>query len=161
MPETQLSNPRKRQRTEPHLPSPPPAKRQKKLPHRSQGYIDTPAFWDSLSKIWLTEHALREFHRRNSRPRSPCRQTRRPTTRNFLAQQRNVRRRTCAADFLRNSVPEPLKGVKRLARHGGPDLSDLVGPAKFVSESWLVYFEDQNHKKNYNWEIYKREKQKQ
>ena len=127
MPETQHSNPRKRQRTEQHLPSPPPSKRQEKLPHHSPGYIDTPAFWDSLTKIWLTKHALKEFNRRNSRPRSPCCQARRPTIRNFLAEQRNVRQRISAADFLRNSAPKHLKDVKQFARHGGPDLSDLVG----------------------------------
>ncbi|WEW59006.1 hypothetical protein PRK78_004474 [Emydomyces testavorans] len=125
--ETQLSNPCKRQRTEQHLPSPPPFKRQKKLPHHAPGYIDTPAFWDSLSKIWLTKHALREFNRRNSLLHAPCHQARSLTTQKFLVEQRNVRQCIAAADLLRNSAPKCLKDVKRFARHGGPNLSDLVG----------------------------------
>ncbi|MCJ1394135.1 hypothetical protein MMC18_007013 [Xylographa bjoerkii] len=125
MPETQISNSSKRRRLEQNLPSPPPSKRQKKHPHHSPGYIDTLAFWNSLSKVWLTKHALKEFNRRNSRPRSLCRQDCRPTARNFLAEQGNVRQRISAADFLRNSAPKRLKDVKRFAQHGGPDLSDL------------------------------------
>ncbi|KAF2457425.1 hypothetical protein BDY21DRAFT_343813 [Lineolata rhizophorae] len=129
MPESQLSNPRKRQRTGQHLLSPPPSKRQKKLPQHTAGggYIDTPAFWDSLSKIWLTKHALREFDRRNSRPHSPSRQARRLTTRNFLAAQKSTRQRISAADFLSNGAPTRLKEIKIFARRGGPDLSDLIG----------------------------------
>jgi hypothetical protein len=126
MSEVQLSNPRKRQRTEQHpLLSPPPSKRQK---HRSVGYIDTPAFWDSLSKIWLTKHALRELNRRNSLSRSPSHPAYRPITRYFQAkQQRNVRRQIPAADFLDRCTPRCFKDIKRSARHGGPDLSDLIG----------------------------------
>jgi hypothetical protein len=115
MSEAQFSNPRKRQRTEQHpLPSPPPSKRQKELQHHSHGYIDSPAFWDNLSKIWLTKHTLRELNRRNAKPLpySPPRRALQPVTQNF---------------FAGNCTPETLKSIKLFARHGGPDLSDLRG----------------------------------
>lgn len=125
MSETQLSNPRKRPRTEQHpLPSPPLSKRQKKL-HHSFGYIEPPEFWDSLSKIWLTRRALRELDRRNTPSRSLNHRPRRPITRNFLVEQKNAHRPT--ADFASHCSPSHLKGIKQFARHGGPDLSDLIG----------------------------------
>ncbi|KAF2189960.1 hypothetical protein K469DRAFT_452169, partial [Zopfia rhizophila CBS 207.26] len=63
-----------------------------------------PAFWDNLSKIWLTKRALRELDQRNTQaapspPRSPHRRARRP--------------------------PRILKDIRLFARHGGPNLSDL------------------------------------
>lgn len=126
MSETQL--PRKRQRTEQHPPSPPASKRHKKLHYNpAGGYIDTPAFWDNLSKIWLTKRALREFDRRINRPRSPCSEARRPTTRNLLAEQKSTRQRRSVADFLSNGSSTCSKEIERFARRGGPDLSDLVG----------------------------------
>ncbi|KAF2229648.1 hypothetical protein EV356DRAFT_455391 [Viridothelium virens] len=112
---------------EPQLSNSSSSRRQKQPSHHSPGYVSTPAFWDSLSKVWLTKHALREFDRRNSRPHSPGRQSHRPITRNFLTEQRNVRKPISAADFLRNSAPGRWRDVKRFARHGGPGLSDLVG----------------------------------
>jgi hypothetical protein len=71
IPELQLSNLRKRQRTESRAlqlsgTSQPQLKRQK-LNHpttRSQPL----AFWNNLLKIWLTKGALRELNRRNSQP---------------------------------------------------------------------------------------------
>ncbi|KAH0565141.1 hypothetical protein GP486_001474 [Trichoglossum hirsutum] len=129
--EAQYFNPHKRQHTEQHpLPSPPPSKRQKKLQHCSLGYIDTPAFWDSLSKIWLTKHALRELNRRNAKPLlySPSPRAHRPVTRNLLAE---VKKRhkpiQSVSDFLHNCTPKTLKNIKLFARYGGPDLSDLRG----------------------------------
>ncbi len=79
----------------------------KKQNLRHSGISETPAaFWDNLSKIWLTKRALRELDRRNAQfthslPRSSHRETHRPVTRSFLTQ------------------------VKLSARDGGPDLSDL------------------------------------
>ncbi|KAM4068145.1 hypothetical protein HRG_009576 [Hirsutella rhossiliensis] len=70
----------------------PPAKRAR------QGNF-SPAFWDNLSKIWLTRRALRELDRRNStRPRPEL------------------------------TTPEvrPIN-LARLARHGGPDFCHLRG----------------------------------
>jgi hypothetical protein len=112
MPEPRLSNPRKRQRLEQHPLQPdgtsqPLLKRQKRS-HPTSGYQPPAAFWDNLSKIWLTKRALREFDRRNSQlapspPRSLYRRPHGPVT-----------RRT-------------LKDIKRIASDGGPDLSDLRG----------------------------------
>ena len=122
-------NPRKRQRTELHPPSEAPLKKQRKLDnHSGGGYINTPAFWDSLSKIWLTKHALRELNRRNTSQHHPLsRRVRRPITRGLLAERRTAGQRATVADLLRNASLSHLNDIKRFARHGGPDLSDLVG----------------------------------
>ena len=64
-----LSNPRKRQCTK-QLPlqlngtSQSQSKRQK-LSHHSTGSQSPAAFWDNLSKVRLTEYALKELDRRN------------------------------------------------------------------------------------------------
>jgi hypothetical protein len=131
MSEAQFSNPRKRQHTEQRpLPSPPSSKRHKKLQHHSLGYFDTPAFWDNLSKIWLTKHALRELNRRKAKPHSHSSSplAHQPVTRNFLAEVKKRRKPTQSiSDFLHNCAPKTLKNIKLFARHGGPDLSDLRG----------------------------------
>lgn len=76
------------------------------------------AFWDNLSRIWLTKQALRELDRRNNQaapnpPYPPHRRIRRPVT------------PILATKYLRLCTPSILKDIKLLARHGGPDLSDL------------------------------------
>ena len=137
MPELPLSNPRKRQRTEPcalqlNGTSQPQLKRQK-LNHPTTGSQPPSAFWDNLSKTWLTRGALRELNRRNtqpalSQPRSQHRRARRPVTRNFLAElKRNHQVTQSASDYLHHCQPRTLKDIKRFARNGGPDLSDLKG----------------------------------
>ena len=137
MPELPLSNLRKRQRTEPcalqlNGTSQPQLKRQK-LNHPTTGSQPPSAFWDNLSKTWLTRGALRELNRRNNQPasnqpRSQHRRARRPVTRNFLAELKKDRRVTqSASDFLGHCESETLKDIKRFARNGGPDLSDLKG----------------------------------
>jgi hypothetical protein len=131
MSEAQFSDSRKRQRAEQHpLPSPSPFKRQKKLQHYSLGYLDPPAFWDSLSKIWLTGPALRELNRRNAEPLSYSLSPRahRPVTRSFLAEVKKRRKPTqSVGDFLHSRTPKILGDIKLFARRGGPDLSDLRG----------------------------------
>lgn len=92
-----------------------------------------PAFWDNLSKIWLTKHALKELNRRNrqpapSQPRSQHRRACQPVTRNVFAElKRNCGATQSASDFLRHCEPGILKELKIFARNGGPDLSDLKG----------------------------------
>ena len=89
------------------------------------------AFWDCLSKIWLTKDALRELNRRNrqstsGKPRPLSPQAARPVTRHLSAELKSKRHVTqSASDFLRNCAPRTLKDIKLFARHGGPDLSDL------------------------------------
>ncbi|SLM36805.1 hypothetical protein LPUS_06491 [Lasallia pustulata] len=63
-----------------------------------------PAFYDSLSKVWLTRRALRELDRRNQLKSSGRAPVRKP-----LRQSSN------------------RKDIQRFARHGGPELSDLRG----------------------------------
>ena len=109
--------------------SQPQLKRQK-LNHPTTVSQPPSAFWDSLSKIWLTKSALRELNCRNSQPISsqPRSQSRRPVTRNFFAELKRSRRVTqSASDFLRHLEPGISKDIKRFARNGGPDLSDLRG----------------------------------
>ena len=64
-----------------------------------------PAFYDSLSKVWLTRRALRELDRRNQLTSSVCAQAPAP---------KPVRRLN-------------RKDLERFARHGGPELSNLRG----------------------------------
>ena len=68
------------------------------------------AFWDSLSRVHLTRRALKELDRRN---------------------QLHIQPRTTASR-IRPNQSRPLKTlrdstgqIKRFARHGGPDLTDL------------------------------------
>jgi hypothetical protein len=141
MPELQSPNPRKRQRTEPSLQQNEiwrsASKRQKRNLNGSQ---PPPAFWDNLSKTWLTKGALRELDRRNAQtiiksPRSPYQ---RPVTRTFLAEWKRNHQPTqsvddyhqptqCADHFFRSSGRRLLEDIKLFARNGGPDLSDLRG----------------------------------
>jgi hypothetical protein len=137
MPEPPLSSPRKRQReeqhplqfkgTSQHLP------KKRKVSHPVSGFQTPAAFWDNLSKIWLTKRALRELERRNSQaalslPRSSYRRRHRPVTRLGLAEWKKPRQPSqSAADFLCHCTSTCLKDIERFARHGGPDLSDLRG----------------------------------
>jgi hypothetical protein len=124
-----LNKSHKRQRTEEHSLC---AKRQK-FDGLSADRYPPSLFWDGLSKIWLTRDALRELDRRNSNPVAqstprPVRPPDRPVTRNFLTELRNrCQRKQTADEFLHDCTPESLKTVKRFARHGGFDLSDLKG----------------------------------
>lgn len=137
MPESPLSNPRKRQRTEQYAlqltGTPKPQLKRQRFNHPTTRSQPPPAFWDNLSKIWLTERALRELNQRNSQPASNIppsqyRRSRRPVTRKFLAELKRTRRVTQSAlDFLRHCGPGSLKNIKLSARYGGPDLSDLKG----------------------------------
>ena len=137
MPKAQLSNSRKRQRSE-QCPlqlngTSQPLSKKWRLSHPS-GSQPPAAFWDNLSKIWLTKRALRELDRRNTQsapsPPRPSyrRRPHRPVTRRALAELKNNRRPTqSAADFLCHCAPRWLKDIKLFARHSGPDLSDLRG----------------------------------
>ncbi|KAI9809339.1 MAG: hypothetical protein M1825_002631 [Sarcosagium campestre] len=134
--ELRLSHPRKRHQSKKqplqlNTTSPPSKKRRLSYPG---GYQPPQAFWDNLSKIWLTKAALSELERRNSHPsRRPgfqFRQSHGSITRGALDEWKN--KQNCpadenAADFLSHCLPEDVKGIKLSARHGGPDLRDLRG----------------------------------
>lgn len=99
------------------------SKKQKRS-HPSESLFP-PAFWDNLSKVDLTRRALEELHRRNSHP--PYGRPARPLTRRVRAELRSVRPAQPAASYLCHCGSRTLKNIKRFARHGGPDLSDLRG----------------------------------
>jgi hypothetical protein len=142
----QLPSPRKRQRSEPAGQtgtSQPPSKKQR-LNH-SGGSRPPPAFWDNLSKLWLTKRALRELDRRNSQApaspsRSPPRRARRPVTRKLIAKQKEKRQVVDCTDYLSRCTPRILKDIRVFGSHGGPDLSDLrnVCIAKYFLASRLT-----------------------
>ena len=81
----------------------PPWKKVKRR-HQSQQETDA-AYWDSLSKLWLTRRALDELDRRNRRKASP------------------VERNGDKPRQLRSLS----KQLKSFAKDGGPDLYDLRG----------------------------------
>ena len=86
------------------------------------------SYWDNLSKIWLTKRALKELNRRNKKPNKhspPHRQNRRPLTRSLLAKWAEGQK--SASEILHSCLENDLKEVKRFARQGGPDTSDLRG----------------------------------
>lgn len=130
--EPQLPSTRKRQRSEPPQLNETlqPISKKQRLSHPS-GSQPPAAFWDSLSKIWLTKRALRELDRRNIQaapnpPRSPHRRVRQSITRNFFAEsKRNCQIAQYIADYLRSCEPRILKDIRVFARHGGPNLADL------------------------------------
>ena len=134
MPEPQLSNPGKCQSSGQRPvrvdeTSQPRSKRQK-LSHPSESQPPV-AFWDNLSKVWLTKRALRELDRRNATPSPPRSSHRRPhrlVTRRARAELKKRREPTqSTVDFFCHCGPGCLKDIKLFARHGGPDLSDLKG----------------------------------
>ena len=59
------------------------------------------SYWDSLSRLWLTPHALRELNRRNALLRTP------PNEKITVSREQHS------------------TDITHFARHGGPDLSDV------------------------------------
>jgi hypothetical protein len=86
-----------------------------------KGSQPPPAFWDKLSKVWLTSRALEELDRRNTQSA--------PTLRSRLAitERGGGEGIQTAADVLTCCSTGQLEEVKLLSRHGGPDLSGLRG----------------------------------
>ncbi len=100
-----------------------PYKRTKRRRQSQQG--TNTAYWDSLSKVWLTRRALDELDRRNRQRASSVRP---PVARSLDLGDEPGR--------LENLSTQ----LKRFARHGGPDLRDLggVGLAREMSRSLLI-----------------------
>ncbi|KAL4908518.1 hypothetical protein BDW74DRAFT_101427 [Aspergillus multicolor] len=75
----------------------------------SGSYLPDPTFWNGLTKIWLTNIALRELRRRTdgSHPKQPARPTE-PST-----------------GIISSLSLEPLTELRRYARAGGPDVLNL------------------------------------
>jgi hypothetical protein len=97
---------RKRQRAEAGLSLDDQSESQPSKRLKSSTKLHSAAFYDSLSKVWLTRRALKELDRRTTQVNSP----KRPAS----AIQRVYREDT-------------LKQIRRFARHGGPELRDLRG----------------------------------
>ncbi|OJD27311.1 hypothetical protein ACJ73_01304 [Blastomyces percursus] len=125
MPSSVASNPSlKRQYPKPH-----PSDRSR---YRKRQKLDAPApaYWDNLSKIWLTKDALEELDRRNSRPKPP---------RNHPFQ--------FAPAFLRDCAPACSKQIKKVSRSGGPDLTDLrnTNPCKYTIADNIAQYPKQEN----------------
>lgn len=73
-------------------------------------------FWNTLSKVWITPRALREFDRRNAAQISKQRRT-----------TDDLKPRSRKRPFVDTSYlsAAPPKDLKRFARRGGPSLVDL------------------------------------
>ncbi|KAI9803830.1 MAG: hypothetical protein M1825_001710 [Sarcosagium campestre] len=119
-----IKNSRKRKRTEdvsPNLIETASAPKQRRI----DGYQPPDRFWKNLSKVWLTERALRELDRRNALvPRQE-----RPVTRGAIAKWKGRQDRCSGTTtaFLSQCSSRQLEALKRTARHGGPDLRGLRG----------------------------------
>ena len=131
MHKVQLDNPRKRRKSEYQTLQPAQSllhisKKQKKS--HNNGSQFPPAFWDNLSKIYLTRRALKELDRRNSQADLDSRPNYQQLHRAILAKVRKTSQTlTLIIDYLRHCGGIGLQSIKRTARHGGPDLSDLRG----------------------------------
>ncbi|KAF1951348.1 hypothetical protein CC80DRAFT_454356 [Byssothecium circinans] len=89
---------------------------QQKLNHSSASQPPS-AFWDSLTKVWLTKRALRELDRRNHQ--AAPNPSHSPQKTNWEAGH--------YADYLSRCTPKVFNNIRVFARHGGPDLSGLRG----------------------------------
>lgn len=154
----QVSHARQRQRGlhRRNAPSPPLERHDLDHPQPHTNELDDPPpnFWDSLSKIWLTERALRELDRRNAPPSPPhpsrrAPRGRRPLTRSATAARREKRQqeqqqqrqnRLSVVDFIRNATREDLNNLRRFQGPGGGelDLSDLRGVRILKVSCWRI-----------------------
>ena len=123
------TNPRTRRRAEQRPPPPQessqPRANRRKINHPT-GSRPPAAFWDNLSKSWLTKLALKELDQRNTRPAASS-PSRRPVTRLAVGQWKNNEENQPAAAFLTHGSAGRWEDIKRLAQHGGPDLSGPRG----------------------------------
>lgn len=98
------------------------------------GFQTPPAFWDNLSEIALTRRSLREFDRRDAAHSAPSQgelsrgKLQRPLTRQACAElKKHCLPSKSVSEFLGDSTAAVFKEIKKLATHGGPDLSHLRG----------------------------------
>ncbi|KKZ61712.1 hypothetical protein EMCG_03741 [[Emmonsia] crescens] len=122
MPSSATSNPSRKHQYQYPKPHPPNRSR-----FRKRQTLDTSAsaYWDNLSKIWLTKDALEELDRRNSCLKPP-QNHHRPITRQFHTElKKRCNPFQFAPAFLRDCAPACSKQINRVSRLGGPDLTDL------------------------------------
>ncbi len=147
--ESRLSNLRKRQHVEQYASqlsgTSQPLLKKQKLSHPIYEALYQPpaAFWDNLSKLWLTKRALRELERRNVQAAPSLfpsrRRFHRPLTQHILVEL-ETKSLQSASYFLDHCATKCLNELKQFAKHGGPDLSDLrsVCIAKYLLVSELI-----------------------
>jgi hypothetical protein len=85
--------------------SPSPKRKKRTSEAETYRWHRTPGYWNRLSKVHLTRGALREFDRRTLKAEQPA-----------LTPQSSI-----------NTSGPGTKSVKRLSRHGGPDLTHIRG----------------------------------
>ena len=90
------------------------------------------AFFDKLSKIYLTRRALKELNRRNllagnSHDLPLSIPSQHVALHHFGIWTKNHELPQHAADFIAKRIPGCYKDLRRLARLGGPDFSSLRG----------------------------------
>lgn len=115
--ESSLSTPRKCARSEQYRDQQSEALLSTKRRKTSPSSEPPPAFWDNLSKIWLTRGALKELDRRNSQASQSAHS---PEHKQLIVTRKQER-----VEALCSHDPSSFKDVESFARHGGPDLSDL------------------------------------
>ena len=79
--------------------------------------LHSAAFYDSLSKVWLTRRALKELDRRTGQVHRP--------------------QRPASASRHVYPIGTLLRQIQRFARHGGPELRDLRGVRPVSKARWL------------------------
>jgi hypothetical protein len=91
-----------------------------------------PAFWDNLSKIWLTRPSLKELDRRNAQ--STLNQsrveykTRKPRTQSAVREcKQKAQPAIPVSEYLSRASQADISLLKTFSRIGGPDLTDLRG----------------------------------
>jgi hypothetical protein len=132
MPDPVLSQ-KRRHSDPPYLHEIQQVRKKQKVSHPT-GSQPPSVFWDNLSKVWLTQNALRELDQRNNRAarnahKERQRQVSNPLTRAALAKwkEENLPGIQSATEFLDCCTLRRLRDIQKFARLGGPDVSELRG----------------------------------
>jgi len=110
-----------------------PSKRRKSTRESySSSGLPPPAFWDNLSKIWLTRQALKELGRRNAQStsnQSPVQfKVKKPRTRSAVREfKQKAQPGIPVSEYLSKAPLADIALLKTFARQGGPDLTNLRG----------------------------------
>ena len=84
-------------------------------------------FWDNLSKIHLTNAALKELDRRNSQHISSAISSPPLQRRGLITRRSTAREKYPPSSAATSTGKIPSQVLKQFARHGGPDLSQIRG----------------------------------
>lgn len=98
----------------------------RRLSKRQKPSWPAPAYWDNLSRIWLTKRALKELDRRNGCVGLPQKRHQPFFSRPLHREPKKHREPSqLVPDLLGGCSPACLKQIKKFSRLGDPDLSDL------------------------------------